>query len=322
MNFPSLKCLAAAALLMASSCAMPPPAPDAFKFAVTGDTPYSAAEERRMVDMIADLNALDLAFVVHVGDIKAGSNSPCTDELFMRRKAQFEQSRNPFVLTPGDNDWTDCRRASNGKYDPLERLAALRRIFYAPRLTMGARELPGVANVTECKPGFGAEPPCTTPYPENLWWERGGVLFVTLNIPGSNNNVGFDAASDGEAVLRGKANAELLDAAIARVRESKLAGLAVFIQANVWEGGKERPFDAFVAQFARGAEALQKPVLFVHGDTHLYRVNRPFRNAAGKTIENLTRLETFGSPTVGWVRISVDRNDPAVFRIEPGATYP
>ncbi len=314
--------LVVAALALVSGCALPPPHPDAFRFGVTGDTPYSAVEEHKMIDMIADLNGIDLAFIVHVGDIKAGSNSPCTDALFAKRKAQFEQSRNPFVLTPGDNEWTDCRRPSNGGYDPLERLAALRRIFYAPRLTMGSRELPGVANVPTCSKAVDGSDVCAPTYPENLWWEHGGVLFVTLNIPGSNNNVGFDAASDAEAAVRDQANSALLAAAFARVRDSGLAGLGVFIQADPWERGKGRPFDAFLAQLAEGAQALRKPVLFVHGDSHVYRVDKPFRDRSGRIVENLTRLETFGSPVVGWVNVAVDRNDPALFRIEPGATYP
>ena len=32
----------------------------------------------------------------------------------------------PLVYTPGDNEWTDCHRANNGAYDPLERLGVVR----------------------------------------------------------------------------------------------------------------------------------------------------------------------------------------------------
>lgn len=53
-----------------SGCAITPAHPDACSFAVMGDTPYSAIEERRMMWMIDDLNQLDLAFVVaDLGDI-------------------------------------------------------------------------------------------------------------------------------------------------------------------------------------------------------------------------------------------------------------
>jgi len=36
----------------------------------------------------------------------------------------------PVVYTPGENEWTDCHRANNGAYDPLERLSALRQVFF------------------------------------------------------------------------------------------------------------------------------------------------------------------------------------------------
>src|SRR4051812_30454670 len=119
----------AAASLFVTQCAFRPPGPDAFSFGVMGDTPYNEREEPVFRETIARMNGEALAFVVHVGDMKSGS-TPCTDELFLQRKAQFDASLHPFVYTPGDNEWTDCRRAKTGRYDVLERLQALRRIFF------------------------------------------------------------------------------------------------------------------------------------------------------------------------------------------------
>jgi hypothetical protein len=58
-------------------------------------------------------------------------------------------------------------------------------------------------------------------------------------------------------------------------------------------------------------------MLYVHGDTHAYTLDRPFRDSLGKPVENIVRLEVPGSPLVGWVRVTVDPNDPALFRVEP-----
>src|SRR5882757_2988600 len=102
-----------AASLALASCASEPTSKDAFTFGVIGDTPYSEREEAPFLAAIERMNAQPLAFVVHVGDIKAGSNSRCSDELFEKRKAQFNLSTHPFIYTPGDNEWTDCRRATN-----------------------------------------------------------------------------------------------------------------------------------------------------------------------------------------------------------------
>jgi hypothetical protein len=312
--------LAFVLLALASACAIAPPHPDAFSFAVMGDTPYSAIEEQRMLWMIDDLNRLDLAFVVHVGDIKAGSRSPCTDATYEKRKTQFNVSAHPFVYTPGDNDWTDCRRKSNGAFDPLERLQKLRELFFSDRASLGARKLI-LERSTACALRAGEE--CLCPgLPENAQWEMKGLVSATLNIPGSNNNFGFDAASDRDYRCRSAANRIWLEQLFALGRNDRIKGLAVFIQANPWEPSKNGAFDEFLQQISQSAEELGKPVLLVHGDTHTLRTDKPFRNKKNESIGNLTRLETYGSPTVGWVKVTVDQNDPALFRIEPGGTYP
>src|SRR5438477_12191796 len=99
--------IAASALLVAQCAIVRPPGAEAFAFGVMGDTPYNEREETEFVRMLDGLEREKLAFVVHVGDFKAGGNSRCSDELFAKRKAQFDRSAHPFVYTPGDNDWID-----------------------------------------------------------------------------------------------------------------------------------------------------------------------------------------------------------------------
>src|SRR2546426_6853387 len=50
-------------------------------------------------------------------------SGPCTDAWFEARKRQFARLEHPFILLPGDNDWTDCHRTG---FDPMERLAEWR----------------------------------------------------------------------------------------------------------------------------------------------------------------------------------------------------
>jgi hypothetical protein len=87
---------------------------------------------------LSTINAdTDVALVDHLGDIKSGS-SMCTDEYFSMIKSQFDRFRDPLVYTVGDNEWTDCHRANNGAYNPLERLDKIRQIFFPhPGLTLG-----------------------------------------------------------------------------------------------------------------------------------------------------------------------------------------
>ena len=87
-------------------------------------------------------------------------------------------------------------------------------------------------------------------------------------------------------------------------------------QANLWWGKKET-FGRYVDALVALAGSLQRPVLFVHGDTHLYRADMPFADARGAAVANPTRLETYGSPFVGWAKVSVDPTRPDVFSFEP-----
>ena len=72
-----------------------------------------------------------------------------------------------------------------------------------------------------------------------------------------------------------------------------------------------------IAKIAEVARALRRPVLFVHGDTHVYRWDTPFKDRYGEPVPNALRLETYGSPFVGWVRVTVDPDSPGVFIVEP-----
>jgi hypothetical protein len=300
---------------MLASCAMPPPAPSTFIFGVVGDTPYNDREEERFLEMMDRIDAVPLAFVVHVGDFKAGGGSPCTDALFEKRRAQFDRSRNPFIYTPGDNEWTDCRRKSNGGASPIERLAALRRIFFADGWSLGQRRIE-TRFQGECVERRGVECVCPA-HPENRRWTHGRVVFATLNIPGSENNVGYDPANDAEARCRDQANARWLEQAVAEAAPREIAALVVLIQADPWETSKPQVYRAFLDQLVSSARRLAKPVLFVHGDTHVYRADTPFADALGQPLANPVRLETFGSPLVGWVEVAVDPDSPAVFRFQP-----
>lgn len=307
-----------AAVLIAlalAGCALKPPHPDAFTFGALGDVPYNAREELAFDVMLGHMGSEPLAFLVHIGDFKAGTNAPCSDAVYLERRERLDRSAHPLVLTPGDNDWADCRRASNGASDPLERLARLREIFFADGWSLGRRRLPLSAQegclervVTMCAcPGL----------PENRLWTKNGVVFVTLHVIGSNDNRGFDAANDAEQRCRSLANARWLDRAVRLAESPGQRGLAIFAQANPWEASQEGVFDALRAQVAAAGRRLGRPVLFVHGHTHTHRFDRPFVDAAGKRVENVWRLEVFGSPVVGWVRVVVDPNAASLFRIEP-----
>jgi len=107
-------------------------------FAVIGDVPYGTAAEEHFPTFVQGINAdPDVTMVTHLGDIKSGSTT-CTDERFERVRHDFDGFADPLVYTPGDNEWTDCHRPNNGGYQPLERLAKVRSLFFSqPGTTLG-----------------------------------------------------------------------------------------------------------------------------------------------------------------------------------------
>ena len=155
-------------------------------------------------------------------------------------------------------------------------------------------------------------------YPENRAWSIAPVHFVTLNVAGSDNNQGYDARNDREARCRNEANRQWLERAVQASDAKEVRALVVMFQANPWWIQRTRGvFDGIVAQLQSAALRLRKPVLVVHGDTHMYRVDLPFVDELGAPIPNLTRLETYGSPFVGWVRVTVDPAKSDLFSFEP-----
>jgi hypothetical protein len=63
------------------------------------------------------------------GNSIANSATPttCADALYTQALGFFNALRAPAIFTPGDNDWTDCDRPSNGAFSSLERLDHERR---------------------------------------------------------------------------------------------------------------------------------------------------------------------------------------------------
>ena len=258
-------------------------------FALLGDAPYSQPHANLLDAMIDEINAAKPAFVVHLGDI-TGGDGPCTDEWLEARKRQFERFSAPFVLVLGDNEWTDCHRSG---FDPLERLARVRKLFNSQKIDL---------------PEFARQ---SADYPEHVRWVHAGALFVGLNVPGSNNNLGRTAEMDAEHATRMTAVFAWLDEAAALARSSKVETLVVMMQANPLFERRPRPsplpdgYASLRAALEETALRLDKPVVLAHGDTHRFRHDHPAARAP-----SLSRIEVDGWPWLGWLKVRTSP-DPA-----------
>lgn len=283
-------------LLLLAAGTLAAQADDRLSFAVWGDMPYSRVERELAVDLLAEQSRQPLAFSLHIGDLKSG-NQPCDDALFADRQALLAHSRHPLVLLPGDNDWLDCARASAGGHDPFERLAALRqRFFTAPTPFPLQRQAAA---------------------PENTRWIGHGVLFVGVNLPGSPLPDNAAAQALRRNVL------DWLDEAAALADPQTVRATVIAFHAHPGfaahgRGGVSVRHVWFLDRLVAWAKHDRRPLLLIHGDTHTYRVDKPLVDpATGERFEHVTRLESHGSPWLGWTRVDVDSAAPAPFRFQP-----
>jgi hypothetical protein len=274
-----------------------------FSFAALGDTPYHLPGDfDKFERLIKHVNAAKPAFTIHVGDIKPG-NRPCSDEHFDRIHGMFATFEQPLIYTPGDNEWTDCHRADNGGMDPIERLAKLRSQFYAdPTRSLGKMRIPLAHQAT---------------YIENARWERAGVVFATLHVVGSNNNLQRDQTAVNEYIARNAANLAWMRTTFEHAAKNNARAVVLAFQADLgWEhdgfDDRRSGFNDTLSVLRRHAREFGKPVLVVHGDRHRFVIDKPLR-LNRQLLTNVTRLMVFGDQEVHGVLITVDTDNPDVF---------
>jgi hypothetical protein len=294
-------------------------APEPFSFVVLGCMPYGAENFAAYERLLAEINRHRPAFTVHCGDTKKGSEPP-TDAFMKQVHAWFDSLDGAVIYTPGDNEWTDVHRRNNNNpdgtsNDPLVWLAKLRREYFATERSMGRAPIPLVTQRRDR--GFEK-------FVENARWTRGGVVFATVHVVGSNNNNQSDVpGAVAEFRERDAANAAWVKATFAEARATNAPGVALFFQAEPFNGeavekaGRESGFTLFLATVEKEAKKFDKPVLLVHADEHRYRLEPKVKFPNGDKLDNVTRLETFGAGDIHAVKVTVDPGSAAVFLAGP-----
>lgn len=310
--------LVAVPLLAAPAVAAPggPMGQGPTTFAVLGDTPYGDAQRQAFPALVDDVNAdPKVRAVLHAGDVKSGG-STCDDARLADLAALYDTFADPFVITPGDNEWTDCHRTAAGGYLPTERLAAFRELFYPePGQSLGRRTLTAAVQ--------SVEQPAHADYVENVRFTRSQVVVATVHVVGSENDLepwsqlpGGDQPTErlAEFEARRAANLDWIDATFDEATAADAAGVLLLMQA---EPVASPGFAAERALIAERAAAFGRPVLLVHGDEHRYEVEPGY---AG--VPNLTRLETFGDTASDWLAVTIEPRTPGVFSWQPRHVNP
>lgn len=293
-----------------------------FSFAFIGDMPYGRFETGLLQDIFDGLPARDLAFLVHVGDLKSRLES-FGDDFLAQRLALLDRSPLPLVYTPGDNDWADCPVPRAGGWDddrgPGGRLRWLRAHAFGADRALGRGKLAVTRQGDVTADATAAEPRL----PENLRWRVGGVRFCTLHVVGSDDGLeglsgrDYRPAFDAWAA-RQQANARWLLDCVELARNEDARALAIALHANLrFDRTRDDNHRRLRELIAQVAHRFRRPILLMHGDTHLFRVGRPL---AALGLEHLLQVECFGSPFASnWLRIDWDpaaaRSGGPAFRV-------
>jgi hypothetical protein len=291
---------------------------DTYTIAVIGDVPYGDALIAHFPAFISQINAdRDVRMITHLGDIKNGS-TVCSDQYFDLIYQDFAQFRRPLVYTPGDNEWTDCHRANNGAYNPLERLAKIRSDFFArPGKTLGQQ-----SDAVKSQDNVGL--------PENVRYTRNDVSFAAINIPGSNNSLapwtglGFTAPTPEqvqEVNSRTAADIKLIHDTFAHAKSDGNRAVVLQTQADMFDPTVASPqfsdysaFKPLVQTIIDEASAFDGPVYLFNGDSHVFNQDHPLATGSSwlsfygvtGTADNLTRITVNGSDLgeIGWLKVT------------------
>jgi hypothetical protein len=294
------------------------------ELALTGDTPYGAAQLEAFPTLVDSINAAGVHAIVHLGDIKNGSTR-CDDAYFARIYGYFATFNAPLVYTPGDNEWTDCHRENNGAYDPLERLDVLRELFYP---------VPGVTLAEPKTVLSQASVPAHARFVENQLWYESGMAFSTVHVVGSSNGYASWFGTDttgthfddperriAEVEARIAASLDWIDRTFDLAQSESAKGVVVFMQADTFMGSTSG-FLELIQLLAERARAFARPVLLVQGASHRYLVDLPFATANAEyeveqPVPNLTRIVVEGETVNEWLKLSIDPNSATPFNWEP-----
>ncbi len=253
-----------------------------------GDVPYSPLQATVGVpNLIADMNSQDLAFSAHNGDLKSGA-SECTDAVYTQALSYFNSLRAPAIFTPGDNDWTDCDRIAG--YSSLAQLEKERALFFSTPFTLGKHRFRQRVQPSLCAWASMARCPASRTaaglsgrhlrHPQ-----RSGLLQQPLRRrPGRGRVCGPQ---------RGQHRLAARD--LRRSRKRRSVAMMLISQANpgfdqsdagrspsrdprtlVQTDGLPDGFQEFLLALRAEVISFVKPVSYVHGDSHYFRLDKPF----------------------------------------------
>ncbi|MDH5604461.1 MAG: hypothetical protein OEY51_10995 [Cyclobacteriaceae bacterium] len=246
-------------------------------FTAMGDVPYTPQDFIDLAGQIEkhDKNASS-SFIIHLGDIKTSADS-CNERRYQEVANILKQSDISLFIIPGDNEYNDCD-------DPITAFSFWKKYFLHFHKKW---EFP-----------FPIE--YDNERAENFSWVQEDVLFIAINLVGGRV---YDSL---EWNNRLRQNADWVEQSVDR-QESNVNAMVLFGHAFI-TGDTSGKFTLFTDRFREIAKNFGKPVLYLHGDGHVYIHDRPWPEA------NILRVQVDAGARLLEVTVDTKQEDPFIFR--------
>jgi predicted phosphodiesterase len=244
-------------------------------FSAIGDVPYTLDDASALETNIIKHNKKDsTSFVIHLGDIKSGS-TPCEEAIYINVANILKKFSAPVYIIPGDNEYNDCKH-------PKEAFAFWNRYFFHFHENWSEN-----ANI-QYQPA----------QKENFAWREGHILFVGLNLLGGRIH------DSNEWQERLNANAKWIEQSL-KNNDKSIEAMVIFGHANLQL--KPEKYKIFTKKFRAIAALFDKPILYLHGDGHVWIKDRPWKE------QNILRVQVDAGAEILQVTVNPDLPDPFRF---------
>jgi hypothetical protein len=245
-------------------------------FTAIGDVPYTEEQYQWLRQFVESHNTEnDADLVIHLGDIKSGT-APCHEEVYKEVSSILKELTVPTFVLPGDNEWNDCADTD------------LAWTYWVKYLYHFHENWPSLRKI-EYQPGSA----------ENFHWIEGGVLFAGFNLVGGRivDSVQWHhRLTQNAAWLRDLLGNPALD----------IEAAVIFGHANMV--GTTDKFRPFTDNFIESARKFEKPILFLHGDGHIWIEDKPW------SAQNITRVQVdFWLNGPAPLKVTIDLNSEMPF---------
>tara|TARA_B100000212_G_scaffold68778_1_gene48136 strand:- start:8840 stop:9895 length:1056 start_codon:yes stop_codon:yes gene_type:complete len=259
---------------------------------------FGDSEFKDMKGFLNSVNLQSSSLIIHVGDVLIHGGSQCTDSRINHQLNLMNNLNTSVLYTPGDNEWRDCRDKEKGDMHNLERLAYIRKTYFAQDKTLGKNP-----SIVENQRIRG--------YPENARLMIKKIAFITAHNIGSNNNFDFYSKENiSEYLKRDAANIDWIKESFERYKDAE--AYVVVTHADIFSNKKTPIFyEKFATTLLELSNKYKRQVLLLNGNKEQFSSFKP----RSRQFPYLHVITNFGDANVKAILIEINPSKKIPFNV-------